>query len=71
MPVDDPAVLQDQPDRAADLPGIDVLLHESVDAGQASGREARWGDLRGKARRCDAEQYQREKPSAIHYTSTP
>src|SRR5947209_19999355 len=66
MLVDDATVLQHQPDRAADLPGVDVLLHEPVDARQASGRKARLG-LCGQARRCDAQQRQRYQPSTIHF----
>src|SRR2546427_7490931 len=49
-----------QPDRTADLPGIDVLLHEPVDARQARGRKARLG-LCGQARRCDAHQRERSE----------
>ena len=79
MLVDDATVLQHQPDRAADLPGIDVLLHQPVDARQASGRKPRRGNrpprrglgLCRQARRRDREQRKREKPSAIHSTITP
>src|SRR5213593_3718160 len=74
MLVDDSTVLQHQTDRAADLSGIDVLLHEPVDARQASGREARWRDRPARPRlslgrqtpRRDAEQRERQKRSALH-----
>jgi hypothetical protein len=37
MLIHDSAVVQDQPNRAGDPTGIDVLLHEAIDACEAIG----------------------------------
>jgi len=58
MLVDDATVLEHQPHGAGDLAGIDVLLHEPVDACQARRRKARSG-LCGQARGYGREQGKR------------
>ena len=66
MLVGDSAVAQHQADGAADLPGIDVLLHEAVDACDAIRGER--DDLGGKRSWSNEHQGQRQKTRAIHST---
>src|SRR5207245_6388055 len=66
MLVGDSAVAQHQADGAADLPGIDVLLHEAVDACDAIRGER--DDLGGKRSWSNEDQDQRKQTRAIHST---